>query len=90
MIVKPNQVGTITGAGETARIARAAGLQVIVSHRSGETIDDSIAHLAVAWGATMLKTGVKSGERLAKLNELIRIEEANASMRISPWRGPGR
>jgi len=90
MIVKPNQVGTITGAEESARIARNGGLHVIVSHRSGETVDDSIAHLAVAWGATMLKTGVKGGERLAKLNELIRIEEANASMRISPWKGPGR
>jgi enolase len=90
MIVKPNQVGTISGAEETARIARNGGLHVIVSHRSGETVDESIAHLAVAWGATMLKTGVKGGERLAKLNELIRIEEANASMRICPWKGPGR
>jgi enolase len=90
MIVKPNQVGTITGAGETARIARDGGLHVIVSHRSGETVDESIAHLAIAWGATMLKTGVKGGERLAKLNELIRMEEANASMRICPWKGPER
>lgn len=90
MIVKPNQVGTISGAGETARIAGTGGLKVILSHRSGETIDDSIAHLAVAWGATMLKTGVKGGERLAKLNELIRIEAANAAVPICPWKGPGR
>ena len=43
--------------------------------RSGETTDETIAHLAVAWGAPIIKTGAVSGERIAKLNELIRIEE---------------
>ena len=51
-------------------------LEIVLSHRSGETVDDSIAHLSVAWNALMIKTGVKGGERLSKLNELIRIEEA--------------
>jgi len=76
MIIKTNQVGTITGVKSTAALAGAHGLEIVLSHRSGETIDDSIAHLAVAWNALMIKTGVKGGERLSKLNELIRIEEA--------------
>ncbi len=76
MIIKTNQVGTITGVKNTAALAGAHGLDIVLSHRSGETVDDSIAHLAVAWNALMIKTGVKGGERLSKLNELIRIEEA--------------
>jgi enolase len=75
MIIKTNQVGTITGVKNTAALACAHGLEIVLSHRSGETMDDSIAHLAVAWNALMIKTGVKGGERLSKLNELIRIEE---------------
>jgi enolase len=75
MIVKTNQVGTITGAETTSRLAQKHGMSVVLSHRSGETVDDSIAHLAVSWNALMIKTGVKGGERLAKLNALIRIEE---------------
>lgn len=73
MIIKPNQVGTLTGARETALFAKGAGYHTVISHRSGETMDDSIAHLGVAWGCTFIKTGVLGGERLAKLNELIRI-----------------
>lgn len=76
MIIKTNQVGTITGVKKTAELAAANGLDIVLSHRSGETVDDSIAHLAVAWNALMIKTGVKGGERLSKLNELIRIEGA--------------
>jgi len=75
MIVKTNQVGTITGAEATSRLAQKNGVAIVLSHRSGETPDDSIAHLAVAWNALMIKTGVKGGERLAKLNALIRMEE---------------
>jgi enolase len=48
-----------------------------MSHRSGETTDDAIAHLAVAFGCPIIKTGVVGGERIAKLNELIRIGEEN-------------
>ena len=47
----------------------------VVSHRSGETTDETIAHLAVGFNSPMIKTGAIGGERIAKLNELIRIEE---------------
>ncbi len=85
MIIKPNQVGTITGAKDTAFLASSHGVKIVLSHRSGETVDDSIAHLAVAWNALMIKTGVKGGERLAKLNELIRIEQSLGKSRLIKW-----
>jgi enolase len=85
MIIKPNQVGTITGAKQTVSLAQSHGMKIILSHRSGETPDDSIAHLAVAWNALMIKTGVKGGERLAKLNELIRIEQDFANVLLAQW-----
>jgi enolase len=75
MILKPNQVGTVTAALETCKIAQKHGLKVVVSHRSGETDDASIAHLAVGWHLSMIKSGVLGGERIAKLNELLRINE---------------
>lgn len=50
-------------------------METVMSHRSGETTDDTIAHLATAFDSIFLKTGVVGGERIAKLNELIRIEE---------------
>ena len=74
ILVKPNQVGTLTGAFDAIERARTAGYRPVVSHRSGETEDTTIAHLAVATGAPYLKTGTVGGERTAKLNELIRIE----------------
>lgn len=86
MIIKPNQVGTITGAKQTISLAQSHGMKIILSHRSGETPDDSIAHLAVAWNALMIKTGVKGGERLAKLNELIRIEQTFEKAHLIKWR----
>jgi len=85
MIIKPNQVGTITGTKQTAFLAQTHGMKIVLSHRSGETQDDSIAHLAVAWNALMIKTGVKGGERLAKLNELIRIEQNFEKARLIQW-----
>jgi enolase len=84
MIIKTNQVGTITGAETTSRLAQKNGVFTLLSHRSGETADDSIAHLAVAWNALMTKSGVKGGERLAKLNELIRIEE-DFGVKVVEW-----
>jgi enolase len=85
MIIKTNQIGTLSGALSTARLARAHGLAVVISHRSGETPDDSIAHQAVAWGGLMIKTGVKGGERLAKLNELIRLKERRPELEMAAW-----
>jgi enolase len=74
--VKVNQIGTVTEAIDAVKTARNAGWTTMVSHRSGETEDTTIADLTVAVGAGHLKTG--SGcrsERIAKFNQLIRIEE---------------
>ena len=75
ILIKPNQIGTLTETRATVETARKAGYHTVVSHRSGETTDDTIAHLAVAFGSLGIKTGTVGGERTAKLNELIRIEE---------------
>ncbi len=75
ILIKPNQIGTLTETRATAETARRAGWATVVSHRSGETTDDTIAHLAVAFGSLGVKTGTVGGERTAKLNELIRIDE---------------
>lgn len=75
VLIKVNQIGTLSSTQEAVRVATEAGMRRTVSHRSGETTDDFIAHLSVAFGAEFIKTGTIGGERLAKLNELIRIEE---------------
>jgi len=75
IIIKMNQVGTFTDTLETTRLAKENGYVTVVSHRSGETSSSHISHLAVALNAPIIKTGVVGGERIAKLNELVRIEE---------------
>jgi enolase len=75
ILVKPNQIGTLSDAVDAVELAARNGLEVVVSHRSGETEDATIAHLAVATDAPFIKTGTVGGERTAKLNELIRIAE---------------
>jgi len=75
IIIKVNQIGTLTDAWETVRMAKEAGYVPVVSHRSGDTVDNHIAHLAVGLSCPIIKTGVVEGARIAKLNELIRIEE---------------
>lgn len=82
IIIKPNQIGTLSDTYKTVKLAKDNSYKPVVSHRSGETIDETIAHLAVAFSAPLIKTGAVGGERTAKLNELIRIEEqiSNASM----------
>ncbi|HOD85442.1 MAG TPA: phosphopyruvate hydratase [Methanoculleus sp.] len=75
VLIKPNQIGTLTDTFEAVRLADENGLETVMSHRSGETTDATIAHLGTAFGCIFLKTGVVGGERIAKLNELIRIEE---------------
>jgi enolase len=75
VLIKPNQIGTLTDTYEAIRLAHEQNMETVMSHRSGETTDDTIAHLAIAFGCIYLKCGVVGGERLAKLNELIRIEE---------------
>jgi len=75
IIIKPNQVGTLTDAYKALRVARHGGLIPVMSHRSGETEDASISHLAVGLRCPIIKAGILSGERIVKHNELIRIEE---------------
>jgi enolase len=76
VLIKMNQVGTLTQTLETMRLARAAGLVCVVSARSGETEDTTMADLAVATGAEQIKIGsVARSERLAKYNRLLRIAE---------------
>ncbi len=76
ILVKVNQIGTLTETLETMRMAREAGYARVISHRSGETEDTLIADLAVATGAGQIKTGSASRtDRVAKYNQLLRIEE---------------
>jgi enolase len=75
ILVKPNQIGTLSDAVDAVERAVESGLTPVISHRSGETEDTTIAHLAVATAAPFIKAGAVGGERTAKLNELIRIEE---------------
>jgi enolase len=76
-LIKPNQVGTVTETLAAIAAAREHGLATIVSARSGETEDVTIAHLAVGWNAGQIKVGsISRGERTAKWNEVLRIEEA--------------
>ncbi len=75
VLIKVNQIGTLSDTIKSVKLATENGLKTVVSHRSGETTDDFIAHLAVAFESPLIKTGTIGGERLAKLNELIRIEE---------------
>jgi enolase len=76
ILVKVNQIGTLTETLEAIRVARDAGYSAVISHRSGETEDTTIADLAVATGAGQIKTGAPSrSDRVAKYNRLLRIEE---------------
>lgn len=76
VIIKPNQIGTVSEACEAMRSAKKNGLRYIVSHRSGETADSFIIHLAKAGGAYGVKIGAPVRERMPKFNELIRIYDS--------------
>ena len=76
ILIKLNQIGTVTETLTTIELAKRAGYTCIISHRSGETEDTTIAHLAVASGCGQIKTGSLSRtDRVCKYNELLRIEE---------------
>jgi enolase len=76
ILIKPNQIGTITETTEAVEMSRKAGYAAIVSHRSGETEDTFIADFVVAMGTGQIKTGSASRtDRVAKYNQLLRIEE---------------
>jgi enolase len=77
ILIKPNQIGTLTETLDAIEMAAAAGYSAVVSHRSGETEDATIADIAVATAATQIKTGsLCRSDRLAKYNQLLRIERA--------------
>jgi enolase len=76
ILVKPNQIGSLSETLETVETAQHAGYRAVMSHRSGETEDTTIADLAVATNCGLIKTGsLARSERLAKYNQLLRIEE---------------
>ncbi|MDQ5820836.1 MAG: phosphopyruvate hydratase [Actinomycetota bacterium] len=85
ILVKVNQIGTLTETLEAIRIAHAAGYTVVISHRSGETEDTTIADLAVATNAGQIKTGAPArSDRVAKYNQLLRIEQELGSAAVYP------
>ena len=84
ILIKPNQIGTLTETIDAVLMAKHAGYRTVMSHRSGETEDVSIAHLAVGLGTGQIKTGSLSrSERIAKYNELIRIAESNSLLGLT-------
>ena len=88
ILIKLNQIGTLTETLETIEIAKRASFTNVISHRSGETEDTTIASLAVATNAGQIKTGsLCRSERIAKYNELLRIEEELGDLAVYPGRG---
>ena len=88
ILVKVNQIGTLTETIEAVRLAQANGYSAVMSHRSGETEDATIADLAVALGTGQIKTGAPArSDRVAKYNQLLRIEEELGSKAIYPGWG---
>jgi enolase len=85
ILVKVNQIGTLTETIEAVRLAQRNGYTAVMSHRSGETEDATIAHLAVALGTGQIKTGAPArSDRVAKYNELLRIEEQLGAPAVYP------
>ena len=85
ILVKVNQIGTITETVEALSLARSSGYSVVMSHRSGETEDTTIADLAVAYNTGQIKTGAPArSDRVAKYNQLLRIEEELGSRAVYP------
>jgi enolase len=76
ILIKLNQIGTITETLEAIEMAKKAGYTAVISHRSGETSDDTIADLAIATNAGQIKTGAPSrSDRVSKYNQLLRLED---------------
>lgn len=84
ILIKLNQIGTLTETIEAVKIAQSVGFNAIISHRSGETEDTTIAHLAVGLGAGQIKTGSLSRtDRICKYNEILRIAEAHPELALA-------
>ena len=91
ILVKVNQIGSLTETLETIKLAKDSGYTTVMSHRSGETEDVTIADLAVATNAGQIKTGAPCrGERTAKYNQLLRIEEELGKRAVYAGRGAFR
>ncbi len=85
LLLKVNQIGTVTESGQAAEMSFENNYRVVISHRSGETEDTTIADLSVGWGSGQIKTGAPArGERTAKYNRLLRIEEELGSKAVFP------
>ena len=85
ILIKVNQIGTLTETIEAVRLAHANGYSAVMSHRSGETEDTTIADLAVALGTGQIKTGAPARtDRVAKYNQLLRIEEELGDRAVYP------
>jgi len=82
VILKVNQVGPLGDAVDFAKVAKANKYTIAVSHRSGESVDSHLAHIALGVSAEIMKSGVVGGERIAKLNELIRIDELYGPLKM--------
>ena len=84
LLVKPNQIGSLTETIQAVSMAQDAGWNTVMSHRSGETEDTTISHLAVGLGCGQIKTGSLSRtDRIAKYNELLRIAESDTSLQLA-------
>ena len=84
ILIKPNQIGSLTETIQAVKMAQQAGWNTVMSHRSGETEDVTISHLAVGLGCGQIKTGSLSRtDRIAKYNELLRIAESDASLTLA-------
>ncbi|MDX1766008.1 MAG: phosphopyruvate hydratase, partial [Candidatus Saccharimonadales bacterium] len=84
ILIKPNQIGTLSETIKAVGLAKENGWNSIISHRSGETEDVTISHLAIGTGAGQIKTGSLSrGERTSKHNEIIRLEEIDPSIKLA-------
>ncbi len=85
ILIKLNQIGTLTETIEAVELARKSGYTNVISHRSGETEDTTIADLAVGLGTGQIKTGsISRSDRIAKYNQLLRIEEELGEVAVYP------
>ena len=76
ILIKPNQIGTVTETLECIQMAKEHGMGTVISHRSGETSDDTISDMAVGWRVGQIKTGAPArSDRTSKYNQLLRIAE---------------
>ncbi len=84
--MKVNQIGTLGEAQTFSKLARENSQLLAASHRSGDNEDGHLAHFAVGFGCALIKCGIVGGERMSKLNELLRISERLEGAKMYSWR----